>query len=510
MKFRMIFFLLTIIVFQWSCKIPQASKDDVSFIVLQMNDVYEISPLEGGKSGGLARVATIREELLAENPNTITLLSGDFLSPSLIGMLKDENGERIAGKQMVETLNELGLDYVTFGNHEFDLKSAELLQKRIDQSEFLYVCGNAFRMFENGKSEPFTQNGKPVPPYVVKTFTNASGKSVKVGITGVVLPFNKQPYVSYTSYELALERIADVMETQSDVMVAITHLAIDDDMKMAAANQEYLVFFGGHDHVNMKHQVGNTTITKADANARTVYIHRFNYSPTTGKTTVRTELKTIDDKIEDDIETQRLVKSWEDKVEGIIKEMGYDPDNEILVTKTPLICTEEKIRSEPTNFGTLTAEAFEKVIPEADAYVLNSGSMRLDDNLMGVITEYDILRVYPYGGPITRVTMTGAVLEKVIKIGMETNRGEGGYFQTIMVEKGSNGKWLINNQLIDPAKEYKIVMPQFLASGKEANLEILGDQKSEKFDSFTVNGVVVKNDVRDIVINYMKALKTFE
>lgn len=54
------------------------------------------------------------------------------------------DGEPIAGLQMVQTLNAMGLDYATFGNHEFDLSSAELLQNRIDQSTFQYVCANAF------------------------------------------------------------------------------------------------------------------------------------------------------------------------------------------------------------------------------------------------------------------------------------------------------------------------------------------------------------------------------
>ncbi len=102
-----------------------AKKNPIEFIILQLNDVYEIAPLEGGKAGGLARVATVRKELMKENPNTITLLAGDFLSPSFVGTLtlKEENGkkEKIAGLQMIETLNALGLDYATFGNHEFEL-----------------------------------------------------------------------------------------------------------------------------------------------------------------------------------------------------------------------------------------------------------------------------------------------------------------------------------------------------------------------------------------------------
>lgn len=510
MKNRWFILLLLALVFHWSCNLPRATRETVNFTVLQMNDVYEISPLEGGKAGGLARVATVIKELEAENPNTISLLSGDFLSPSLMGMLKDKNGEKIAGRQMVETLNALGLDYVTFGNHEFDLKTGELLQKRIDQSDFKYICSNAFRKFEDGSTKPFTHRGNPVEPYVVETFKNASGKEVKVGFTGVVLPFNKQPYVHYTSFDEQLGAVAETMKSKTDVMLAITHLNIDDDIEMAKKHQDYLVFFGGHDHVNMRHQVGKTLVTKADANAKTVYIHRFSYDPSTGKTEVRSELRTIDDTIGDDPQTAKVVKSWEGSVEDIIQRMGYSADEEILVAKTALVCTEYQIRGEPTNFGKLTAQAFEKVVPGADAYVLNSGSMRLDDNLKGIITEYDILRVYPYGGPISKVEMKGSDLVKVLDTGLEVNKGEGGYFQTWKVKKSPNGNWKVSGKEIKPSGVYNIVMPQFLASGKEANLEMLGDMPRKEYDNFEVKGQVIPNDVRDIVIAYMKELKTFE
>ena len=98
--------------------------DGSSFIVLQINDVYEISPLDRGRVGGMARFAAVLRRLEAENPNTIAVIAGDFLSPSLISSLSrrvDGREVRIAGEQMVDVLNAAGLDYATFGNHEFDV-----------------------------------------------------------------------------------------------------------------------------------------------------------------------------------------------------------------------------------------------------------------------------------------------------------------------------------------------------------------------------------------------------
>ena len=102
----------------------------VEWIFLQMNDVYEIGALDGGKIGGMARVATLRKELLKENPNTYTVMAGDFLNPSLIGTLKYE-GEGIKGRQMVEVMNATGINYVFV---DWDCKIVALAGGRLCRS----------------------------------------------------------------------------------------------------------------------------------------------------------------------------------------------------------------------------------------------------------------------------------------------------------------------------------------------------------------------------------------
>ena len=110
--------------FLYSCKLlepipeePFYGKGIVTVKFLQVNDVYEIAPLQGGKYGGMARVAYVRDSIKERNPNTFLFMAGDFLNPSLLGNLK-KDGERIRGKQMVEVMNAMDFDLVTFGNHE--------------------------------------------------------------------------------------------------------------------------------------------------------------------------------------------------------------------------------------------------------------------------------------------------------------------------------------------------------------------------------------------------------
>ena len=50
-------------------------------------------------------------------------LGGDYLSPSAIGTAVVD-GQPLAGRQMVDVLNHVGVDWAVLGNHEFDVSEA--------------------------------------------------------------------------------------------------------------------------------------------------------------------------------------------------------------------------------------------------------------------------------------------------------------------------------------------------------------------------------------------------
>src|SRR5690242_16283845 len=114
----------------------------IAITFVQINDVYEIAPLANGTEGGIARVATLKKEYVQKNPNTLLVIAGDFVSPSVYNSLQYQ-GTRIRGKQMIEALNAAGMDLAIFGNHEFDISESEL-QSRINESNFLWISSNSF------------------------------------------------------------------------------------------------------------------------------------------------------------------------------------------------------------------------------------------------------------------------------------------------------------------------------------------------------------------------------
>lgn len=481
-----------LVLFIFSCK----QNEPVEFIILQMNDVYEIAPVEGGKAGGMARVATLRNQLLEENPHVITTLSGDFVSPSLIGTLTYQ-GEKIAGKQMVEVMNALGVDYVVPGNHEYDIKEDEHL-KRIAESDFQWITTNCFHKVD-GKIVPWEQNGKPFPDHVIYSIDG-----VEIAFFGSTVPFNKKEYVSYTDKYESVKATYEKLKDEADVFIGITHLEEDMDDSLASYFVPELdLILGGHDHVNMKHQYGDVIMTKADANAKTVYVHRVSYDKATGNTSIKSELVSINSSIAEDPTVKKVVDKWVNISNESMANMGYQPDEIVMVTKDTLDGRESSIRYKPTNYPIMTAESFLFVAPEADLAIFNSGSIRLDDILTGTITEYDILRSFPFGGGISLVDLKGDLVERVLETGTITNIGIGGYLQLANAEKRNDG-WYIKGEKLSASKTYKMALPQFVMGGGEANLEFLKNyqNQSQNPDSFKE----VKNDVRDIIMAYFRQL----
>src|ERR1044072_7960744 len=90
-----------------------ADKRTVNVTLLQVNDVYQFVPVDNGARGGLARLLTLRKRIAAQSRNTLFLLSGDTISPSV-------ESNTYKGQQMIDAWNAIGLDYSVFPNHEFD------------------------------------------------------------------------------------------------------------------------------------------------------------------------------------------------------------------------------------------------------------------------------------------------------------------------------------------------------------------------------------------------------
>ena len=431
--------------------------------ILHFNDVYEIGPGEGGRVGGLARVATVLKDLRRTNSPVVTTLGGDYLSPSALSIPRID-GEPIAGRQMVDVLNALGLEWATLGNHEFDLPEAAF-RARLTQGKFPIITSNITdaegKLFAN--TQEFATVRVPV-----------GGKTFRVGLIGLTMQSDPKTWVKYLPVvESAKTAIAKLRAAGAvDAIIALTHLPMNEDQALVTAVPEIDLSLGGHEHENYLLYRGPnlTPIVKADANVRTVAVVTMAFPPGF-RPVVTARLQPITEAIPADATVDAEVKRWTTLAFDAYRKDGFQPDRVVATLPHSLDGRQFAVRN---TTGNLTKVIMDALAREAktDVVIMNGGSIRIDDELpAGPVTEYDVIRILPFGGAVTRVSMPGSVLLKVIEAG-EKNIGTGGFLSTLGLSKDRD-RWMVQGKPLNPSTRYTVAMPEYLMTGREANLPFL-------------------------------------
>jgi 5'-nucleotidase len=457
---------------------------------IQLNDVYEIEALSDG-TGGLARVAGLRQDLHHRLGNTLVTLSGDFLNPSVFASVK-LNGKPVKGKQMIAVLNASGLDLATFGNHEFDLDSASF-HDRLNESTFRWVSSNVKR--PDGTAFR-TQAHGVIPGSQIVEIPRKNGKRpFRVGVLGVTLDQTRPSYVNIQNEIAAAQAVARELRPQVDQLVALTHLTIEQDRALARALPDLALLLGGHEHEAHAELVGNSLIFKSEANARRVYVHYAIESH--GRLYWASELVPITNRIPLDPRVALETDSWVNRAYLGFRGLGFEPTRKLCVCSQILDGQERVIRSEATALGRLIAEALRDALA-ADLALVNSGSIRVDDRLSGALTEFDILRTLPFGGSVELVQVSGQNLLEALNT--QSQRVQSGSFLQLSpnVRRSEAGTWLIHNQPITAQRTYRVALTEYVAQGKEARVGQLGAAWSGN----RATGIR-RPDIRKTVIQYL-------
>jgi 2',3'-cyclic-nucleotide 2'-phosphodiesterase (5'-nucleotidase family) len=471
--------------------------------ILQLNDVYEIGPLSQGRVGGMARVATIIRQH-RERYQTFVVLAGDFVSPSVIGTTKID-GSRVSGRHMVDLMNKVGVDLVTFGNHEFDIAEADL-QKRINESTFGWVSSDVLHADSTGAVGPFVKAGADTTAIPTWYLLEGPEPGLKIGVISATITSNRQPWVQYSDRRRSMKKAWKQARRRSDLVLALTHLSLAEDEEVLRKLKRIPLVMGGHEHEHNYVTVRRGAIAKADANAKTMYRHLLYREGRRQKIRIVSELVNVDSTVQPDPVIASAVKEWEDRAYASFRSAGLEPGAVVYHAREPLDGTEAGIRGRQTNLGNLIAQAMLAASPQADAALFNSGSVRIDDMIDGVITQLDVIRVLPFGGKICEADLDGATLSKLLATSDQI-RGTGGYLQlSHNLGYDTNGATL-NGVAIDPLKSYKIVAPEFLLSGSEKGLEFIkeGSPGILSVKHFDAQGDL-HTDIRLAVVKYWSGI----
>lgn len=429
----------------------------VRITILHVNDVYQFAPVDGGKHGGLARLLTLKKEAVAENPNTIITLGGDTISPSV-------ETRTYKGAQMIDAWNAVGIDYAVFGNHEFDVKTADLLL-RMKESKFTWLGAN---VIDTKTDRIFADT----PPYVVREIGG-----IKIGFIGLLLPETKQTSsmedsLNVTDFCAVAKKLVKEMRRNAKVnaVVGLTHLSMTQDKQLAKCAQFDLIL-GGHEHSLLQSSSNGTPIFKMTADAREMGKFNLNFDAKTKRLeSFDWEIVPVTDKIADAPEFAPVFEKYRDLLEKLAERVGS--------TSVRLDALSLSSRTMETNIGNYIADAYRNAVG-ADVGFVNGGSIRADLTYEpGPLTKRDVLSILPFNNPIVKVEVSGKVLKQILEHGVARSGpgedSEPGRFPQISglkfeydPRKPSGSRVMsvtVDGQPLDDGKTYTVATSDFLVS----------------------------------------------
>lgn len=437
----------------------------VKVTVLQVNDVYQFAPVDRGTAGGLGRLLTLRKRVQSESPNTLFLLSGDTLAPSV-------ESNMFKGRQMVEAWNAVGLDYSVFGNHEFDF-GPDILRERMKESRFGWLGANVIDK-KTGKIFAGT------PPYVVREF-----EGVKVGIFGITLEETSQTSKPGPDLEFrdpcatARPIVAELRRRGVRTVIALTHLSMAEDKALARCVPVDLIV-GGHEHTLLESTSAGTPIFKMTSDARELGRIQLNIDPHTGK------VESVDWAVipvnattaAEDPEFTAAMSKYDSLLKDLAVPIGR--------TDVELDARSKSNRTRETNVADFVADAYRRVTG-ADVALINGGSIRADLTYEpGELTRRDVASISPFPDPVLMLKITGATLRAALEQGVSRSAedAEPGRFPQVSGMRYKfdasrpAGSRLIEVTIagapLDDTKEYTVATTGFVAGGGDGYTTLKG------------------------------------
>lgn len=381
---------------------------------------------------GYAGVAAYKAEMQKTHNYVALVDCGDAIQGESIGTLS-------AGAYLVDIMNEVGYDFATFGNHEFDYKLPQLA-KLTKQAKYQYLACN-FKYIGKGTSD---LNYKP---YEIVTYGDK-----KVAFIGIVTPesFTKSTpayfqdesgnYIYSFSedetgtalYETVQKTVDEARAAGADYVIAMGHLGnegITDrwTSKAVIANTTGIdAVLDGHDHVAGVQKVANKD------GKQIVLTEPGTKFENLGKLTIKTD-GTI---------TAELIspKEFTEKDAGITAYITKLTDTfkeyvSKVVAKSSIALPDKDengnrlVRNHETALGDLCADAF-RVMMDADIGIMNGGGIRKPIKA-GDITLDNILSVFPWGNLPCKMEVTGQTVLDMLEMGAINYPEESGGFLSV-------------------------------------------------------------------------------
>jgi 5'-nucleotidase / UDP-sugar diphosphatase len=430
-----------------------AAAPHVHVTLLQINDAYVLEPVDGGRRGGMARLATLVKRARAANPSTIFAHAGDAISPSPMSTV-------LHGEQMIAVLNAVGVDVATFGNHEFDF-GPDVLRRRMAESRFTWLSVN---VMDRAGGAPFGGAARErivhVGPLRVGLFGLTTPEAATTSSAGPGVEF-LEPTAAGRGAVAALRRAG------AHVVVAVTHQHMRADRALAAGTDVDVVL-GGHEHEPLVAEEGKALITKAGSDAR--YLVQVDLWLRADGTLVERSwtFHEVSARVPDDPEVAAVVRRFADRLDREL-------DTVVGHTAVPLEARRRPLRTQESNLGDFIADAMRARL-DADVALLNGGGIRTDRIVpAGPLTKRDVHGLLPFTNAVMKLAVSGARLMETLEQGLAgLEREGGGYLQASGLRMAYDPRRPVGQRVVtlevagapvDPARIYTLAVVDYVAGG---------------------------------------------
>lgn len=427
-----------------------------------------------------------------ETDNVLVVDSGDNLRGSLYYAV-------FHGKKEPYLLNQLGYDYLTLGNHEFDNGSQDVyafvskLHSQVVLSNVDFSQDSYLKQITNCK------------PYVIHCFKDG----IKVGLFGLLTqttPISSSPSIDTKFFDpitTAQQIVKQLQNEKVDVIILLSHLGDIEDVKLAEKVSGIHYILGSHTHRVIEQPIGiineqgwETFILQAGAYGQ--YIGELDIAISNQKVSLQNyNLTDLTVYTHYDTVLYEQIQQWENSV----SEMVNQP---IAVLNEDLIGNREITKLQSTNLTNLVTDAYYyKAVAlgfKPDIAIMNSGGIRRTLE-KGEVIKGDVLQILPFACELVICELTGKALFEAL--------GNGEYPQVShakicyekvdekFVLKTVDIKTEMGYEPLDLNKTYTVVTNTFIASGKD---DYRGFEHKEN---------LVKDNVfdTDILIEYLQTLE---
>lgn len=428
------------------CK--QATTEELlSVTIVHINDIHgHVGPGDDGV-GGFPRIASTLHELREKDPNLIFLMSGDLITGSPLSSLT-------RGETIFRLANRLNITAFVPGNHEFDYGVSQY-KTFMKIAEFPFIAAN----MRFDVPPLASQAVAPIAdaPYII---LNAGG--TRIGVIGIAHPDTPWLTIPENTQGVTFEKPAPVLKSlvpkvwgEAQLIVALTHIGIEEDRKLAREVSGINLIIGGHSHdrLDTPEKIGNTWIAQAGHSGRFIGVINLKISKSSKQVV---SLK------------GRLIHMGPDRPGdlGLASEIDAEEARLPIRPDAPIGRASRSLNSD-ADLAPWIASLMKKHMG-ADIGLVNKGGVR-SDLRPGPITYRDIFNVMPFDNRVVLALIPGIRIQE----------------------------WLDNDSIIldkpvktDPNKIYRVGTMDFVAS-----LHRIPPQNVHKTDTF----------VRDLMIEDIKS-----